>query len=310
MTRRCFGRMFLLRPSPQVEAVFSYCLALAAEKYGIQVHALIVLSNHWHGLVTDPRGTLPEFLRWLHCNVAKALNVHLRRGESLWAPGSYSAVHLGDEAAVLDKLVYVITNGVAAGLVPTPGEWPGLHTLAEDVGTRVVDAARPDFFFRQPAADADEEADRADDSARARRRRREPARDPLPDRARLAITVPPAFAAMPPEEFRALLGRAVDERVAQLHRQRAGRPWLGAEAVLRQEPNASPGSTAPDGSLNPRIACRDKWRRIELLETQVEFWHEYRQALARYRQGDRDAVFPEGTYWLRVQFGVTCRAAA
>ena len=73
VTRRCFGRMFLLRPSPQVQAAFTYCLALAAEKHGIQVHAAIVLSNHWHAVLTDPHGTLPAFMRWLHTNVAKAL---------------------------------------------------------------------------------------------------------------------------------------------------------------------------------------------------------------------------------------------
>jgi REP element-mobilizing transposase RayT len=308
VTRRCFGRMFLLRPSPQVQAVFTYCLALAAEKYGIQVHAAIVLGNHWHAVLTDPRAALPEFLRWLHTNVAKALNVHHRRGESFWAPGSYSAVHLGDAAAVLDKLAYVTTNAVAAGLVSTPSEWPGLRTLPEDVGVRVLEGARPGFFFRQPSEDVDEDA--GDGSARARRRRQEPAREPLPDRARIAVTVPPAFAHLPPDEFRALLGRVVAERVERLHRDRAGRPWLGAQAALLQHPFDSPGSTVPDGGLDPRIACRDKWRRIQLLETQVQFWRDYREALARYRHGERDAVFPEGTYWLRVQFGVTCRAAA
>jgi hypothetical protein len=143
VTRRCFSRMFLLRPSAQVQAVFTYCLALAAEKYGIQVHAAIVLGNHWHAALTDPGGRLPAFMRWLHTNVAKALNVHHRRGESFWAPGSYSAVTLGDGAAVLDKLAYVITNAVAAGLVSTPAEWPGLRTLAEDVGARVLEGARP-----------------------------------------------------------------------------------------------------------------------------------------------------------------------
>ncbi len=48
LTRRCSQRMFFLRPRPIVEQAFSYVIAIAAEKYNIDVHSLIVMSNHWH----------------------------------------------------------------------------------------------------------------------------------------------------------------------------------------------------------------------------------------------------------------------
>lgn len=52
VTRRCLGRRFLLRPDRELNRAFLYCLAVAARKYGIQVHALCVMSNHYHVAVT------------------------------------------------------------------------------------------------------------------------------------------------------------------------------------------------------------------------------------------------------------------
>ncbi|HSN82506.1 MAG TPA: transposase, partial [Polyangiales bacterium] len=40
VTRRCMGRRFLLRPDALLNQVFVYCLARAAEKHGVEVHAL------------------------------------------------------------------------------------------------------------------------------------------------------------------------------------------------------------------------------------------------------------------------------
>ncbi|WP_242392100.1 hypothetical protein [Anaeromyxobacter oryzisoli] len=45
VTRRCSERRFFLRPSKDTDAIFRYVLAVAANRYGIQVHAYCVLSN-------------------------------------------------------------------------------------------------------------------------------------------------------------------------------------------------------------------------------------------------------------------------
>jgi len=47
VTRRCTQRQFLLKPSRLVNQVFLYCLAYAAARHGILVHAFIVMSNHF-----------------------------------------------------------------------------------------------------------------------------------------------------------------------------------------------------------------------------------------------------------------------
>ncbi|ABS26525.1 protein of unknown function DUF1568 [Anaeromyxobacter sp. Fw109-5] len=104
VTRRCAQRQFLLRPSAVVNEVFLYVLAVAAERFGVLVHAFCVLSNHFHLVVTDPDAQLPAFEQYLDSLVARALNASLGRWEAFWAPSSYSAVALVSPEDVLDSL--------------------------------------------------------------------------------------------------------------------------------------------------------------------------------------------------------------
>ena len=85
ITRRCAQRQFLLRPSPRVNQIFRYCLAYAARRFDIRLHAYCVLSNHYHLVLTDPKARLPEFMHWLNAYLAKSLNEQLRRWEE--SPG-------------------------------------------------------------------------------------------------------------------------------------------------------------------------------------------------------------------------------
>ncbi|MCW8138614.1 MAG: hypothetical protein KIT58_06895 [Planctomycetota bacterium] len=70
-----------------------------------------------------------------------------------------------------------------------------------------------------------------------------------------------------------------------------------------------PGSSKPDFGLNPRLACRDKWRRAELLQDLVEFWRDHREASTRFRAGERQ-VLPGRDLRLPRLFGVRCRTAS
>jgi REP element-mobilizing transposase RayT len=310
-TRRCVERRFLLRPDPEVTQALLYCLALAAERHGVEVSAVCALANHVHLVLHDPRGVRPRFAQQFLANAARALNVHRRRGESLWAPGSYSAVRCTDDReAVLARLVYTLTNVVEAGLVARPEDWPGICTLPEDVGLRELEVARPRFFFR-PAAAGEERVEAGEETARDRARRRAPSREPLPETVRLRITKPREFADMPDEEFRRLLRARVDARIAEIHARRAAQgrvTFLGAAAVLRQDPNGAPaGGTFPTGALNPRLSWSDRWRCVERKLELIAFWRAHAEARDRFRAGERDVVFPPGTWHAVHVYGARAR---
>jgi putative transposase len=285
VTRRCSERRFFLRPSRIVNEIFLYVLAVAARRCGVEVHAFCVLSNHCHLILTDLDGRLPAFMQYLDSLVARAVNVSLGRFEGFWASdGSYSAVEPLEPADVIAKTAYVLANPVAAGLVRLGSEWPGLWTAPAQIGGTKLAAKRPNTFF-----------------------------DPngyMPAAVELELSVPPGFASA--EEFRTLLSNALRE--LEEHHQRAaaaqGRRFLGARRVLAQSPFSRPPPGEPRFGLRPRIAARDKWRRIEALSQVKSFLRAYRQACLDRRAGISDVRFPAGTYLLRIMHGVQCAGAA
>jgi REP element-mobilizing transposase RayT len=285
VTRRCSERRFFLRPSQGTNEIVLYVLALAARRYHVLVHALCALSNHVHLVVTDVEGRLPAFMQYVDSLVARAVNASLGRFEGFWATdGSYSAVEPLDPSDVLAKMAYVLANPVAAGLVKRGAEWPGVWTAPEQIGTTKLTVRKPKGFF-----------------------------DPkgyLPDTVELELTVPPGFAS--PDQFRSQLAAAVRE-LEKKHAQELaskGRRIIGAARVLAQNPFARPSPGEPHFRLKPRIAARDKWRRIEALSRIKSFEQHYRDSRARWCSGIREVVFPAGTYLMRIMYGVQCAGAA
>jgi REP element-mobilizing transposase RayT len=280
VTRRCSERRFFLRPSKKTNAIFSYILAAVAERYGVLIHAFSVLSNHFHVVLTDPHTRLPEFHRDLDALVARAVNCSLGRWEGFWDRDSYSAVRLEGTQAIVEKMVYVLANPVAAGLVRRASEWPGLWSGPDLLRGEPITLERPKEFFR--------------------------AGGPMPARARLELCRPPGFENDDEfvDDLLDELRRAEDRVAVELAAQ--GRSFLGAARVRAQSPGARPAPGEPRRALSPRVASRNKWRRIEALLRLREFHRAYREALAAWTAGTRDTLFPAGTWLMRIQHRVCC----
>ena len=283
VTRRCARRCFLLKPVPRLRAIVSFVFCHAASLFGIEVHAVVWLSNHWHLVCTDPRGVLPKFMHLVGTLTARALNAHWGRGENFWAPGSYSAVELLDRAAILDKMVYTIVQAVEAGLVRRPELWPGLHTTAKDVGTQRLWGSRPDFLFRKKSL--------------------------LPESASIRITKPRAFNDMSDAEFRNLLGELVEKRIEAIHarRKQEGKTrFLGRRAVMQQDPFDSAGDVFPDRGRDPCLSCKDPETYKSERRALTVWRQKQRECWELWRHGKRDVVFPAGTYLMREVYKVRC----
>jgi len=251
----------------------------------VRVHAFCVLSNHYHLLVTDPEARLPAFVQYLDSLVARATNASLGRFEGFWAAAaSYSAVAPAEPEDVVAKAAYVLANPVAAGLVRRGPEWPGLWTAPEQIGSATLVARRPKVFFS--------------------------AEGYLPESVELPLTTPAGFASA--AEFQARVAgqlRELEERSTR-DVEREGRGFLGAARVLAQRSFARPAPGEPRFGLNPRVAARDKWKRIEAICRLKAFLADYRAAWRERRSGGSDVLFPAGTYHLRLMHGVQCAGAA
>ena len=276
ITRRTSERRFFLRPSKVRNREIEYCIAVAAQRRNIQIHALVVMSNHWHCVASDPDGRMPDFLRDAHSWIAKTINKKLGREESLWCSRQTSLVRAKGDENVLARVVYTMANPVEAGLVAHGRSWPGVRACWPSARKA---CARPSLFSKKGT---------------------------MPAEASLVLVRPPGFECFDDDALDAFLRGAIEQR-EKYHRdnmQVEGRKALGRRAVLAQSSRGAPGSRAPRRRMSPRVAERDKSRRIEALQRLDGFLQRYRVALKMWRAGFRDVVFPPGTYALKLNAGV------
>ncbi len=275
ITRRCTQRQFLLRPDSATNNAFVYCLAVAVQRTGVRAIFTAAESNHHHTGIYDPLGTYPDFIEHFHKLLAKCMNSLRGRWENFWSSEQTSVLRLVDPADVLDKMVYALTNPVKDNLVATVNEWPGVNAFDTIAGGGSITAARPAHFFREDG--------------------------PMPATVTLTFDRPPGFEGMSHEEFAGMLRNRVGaaETEAEAKRLATGARVLGRQAILDQDWSGSPSSHEPRRELNPRVAAKNKWSRIEALQRNNEFGNGYRKAFEAFRNGIRDVLFPAGTYWLR-----------
>jgi putative transposase len=284
LTRRCCQRTFRLRPSPETNRIFAYCLAFAAWRTGVLVHAACVMSNHHHLVVTDVHGLLPNFLRELHRLTAKALNASQGQWENLWAGEPCNVVRLVTDEDIEDKIAYVVANPVVAGLVEKPEDWPGFLTW----GAAVHYVERPEAYFRENGT--------------------------CPPTLTLRIEPPGGRNTEPvsPQSSVDRVHRLVADKVAAAHKalRAAGRRFLGKAAALSSSLARHARSYEERFGAVPAFAAqqrdvRDGLRRIEQI-----FRECYRVALKRWRTGFREVLFPSGTWAMAVMHAALVERAA
>jgi REP-associated tyrosine transposase len=282
ITRRCSERRFFLRPSKRCRQALLFCLAEAARRSGVQICALLVMSNHYHAVIHDPHGRHPRFTEHAHKLIAKTMNAQLGRWEALWASEPCSVVECVDATDAFDKLIYTLTNPVNDDLVERATDWPGLTSLTAQLRDRTMTARRPLSFFAKHGR--------------------------LPPSATLVLHRLPGFEHLSQTQWADKIRSAVSrvERQAAAKRARSGRRLKGRKAVLRDSPHDRPTTHAPRKTLSPRIAARNKWRRIEALRRNAQFQRDYRAAFHARRAGNLAAIFPAGSYQLRILGLVTC----
>jgi hypothetical protein len=278
VTRRCTQRQFLLRPDADTNNAFVYCLAVAAQRYEIEVIDFVHMSNHLHDAIYDRYGNGPAFYEHFHKLLAKCMNALRGRWENFFSSEQVCVVRLEDREALIDKLVYIATNPVKDALVARVADWPGASGYAALLAGRSLRATRPNHFFAEDGT--------------------------MPEEVELQLTIPPELG------DRDEILREVQTRVAAAEleharlRAESGRRVLGRYAVLRQSWRESPTSREPRRNLRPTVAARNLWARLEAIERKREFVAAYRAARLALLAG-APVPFPYGTYWLRRFIGIT-----
>ena len=292
VTRRITQRQFLLTPSPEVVQVYLYCLGYALLKHAIDLHAYCVMSNHVHLDLTDRGACLPAFKRDLNSLSARALNRLHGRRENLWSSDKPSYVDLAGPEDILRKIVYTITNPVAAGLVESSTQWSGAISRVEQIGGEPISIRRPDFFFNP---------------------------NTMPEWVDIQLVAPEDCirrlgdsSAEPLEVLHEELRTAIEEREAELRAERSekGQTFLGMQEVLAQDPLSAPTSEGYTSS-DPKIAAVDRATRRRCWSILLAFYEAYDEARQLFIERKyAEAVFPRGTYHFRVHLHAQCEPFA
>ena len=282
VTKRVRGREFRLRPSERTNALVMYVVAVVARRTNVRIHAISVLSNHWHVCLSDPDGRICEFTRDCHSFIARSVNAAHGDFESLWSSEQTSHVHCVEPDDLIGKIAYVMANPVEGFLVRFGHTWPGVRA-AWPQAPRVV--KRPRGFFRG-----------------------ENEGGVWPDEATFELSRPSGHDELSDHELAERIEAAITEREERFRQQadREGIAFLGRRQVLRQSRHACPKTRAPRFGVSPRVACKNKWRRIERLRQNRAWTRDYAVAWRAWANGDRDVVFPHATYQMRVFHRVTC----
>ena len=280
--RRVHRRRFALRPDAALTGLVTWLLAVVANGLGIEIHAATVMSTHMHLVISARDQHASLMMERLNGVLAKAVNV-LRKYERgiLWPPGELGMVELKTTEAVVFQIAYAIVNPVAAGLVWSPEDWPGLNLRVHEPGGGQVRAKRPAFYFRAVA---------------------------WAETAVLNAVLPPCLRELGDEDAREMIRVEVARqlRAARADIRAKRHRVLGPVAASNVSPYRRAKTWEEYGTLNPRFAAGPGRRDAleEAMEEYVEFQLAYRAAWRRYRAGEEDVVFPYGTYRMRVRFGV------
>jgi putative transposase len=95
----------------------------AMSRNKVAVHAVTLMSNHYHAIVTPPsEAALPNTMRQLGTRYTQHFNHRYDRIGTLWA-GRYRAIAIGDEDYFWCCLRYVELNPLRAQMVRDPAEY-------------------------------------------------------------------------------------------------------------------------------------------------------------------------------------------
>jgi len=269
-----------------MEQIFWYCLALAAQEYNVSVHAAVLFSTHHHTVVTDNEGNKPEFRKRFHRLLALCTKDFRGWPEEVFNKSSAGEHELLTPKVLVQHIAYVIVNPVTDYAVRYAKDWPGAKTLPRDIGRRVIRVLRPDFYL-------------------------DPTNPEWPEHAELEFEMPQMLI----DHYGSLEAaqEAIEAEVKTLERaalqkaKREGRAFMGVRRVKRTKHTKRAHGREEFGSRNPQFAAGGDAEVAAAAVRRIRAFNAaYDGALARWTAGDRDVIFPHGTWWMRVHHGVRC----
>jgi len=281
VTCRTTQSRYLLRPSPELNEIIVGVLARAQRYSPVRICAASFLSNHYHLLLqVDDAQQLARFMRYFNGNLAREVGRLVDWDGKVWGR-RYTAILVSEEEqAQVERLRYLLAQGVKENLVAKVLEWPGVHSAG---ALLTGEPLHGHWFDRTQEGIAQRKGESVGPS--------EFGSDEV-----LELSPLPCWGCLSAEAYRRRIAELIDEieQTATLERRAESRRPLGRRAILRLHPHHRPKKTEKRWAPAFHTATRTALRALR--SAYRWFSVEYRAASARLRQGDRSASFPGGCF--------------
>jgi putative transposase len=281
VTCRILQSMLLLKPGHPLNEIIIGALARAKRRYGVRLCCFSFVSNHFHLLLeVDSALQLARFVGYFNSKLAKEVGRLTGWREKIFGRRYQAILVSPEEAAQIERFMYVLAHGAKEGLVDSPRQWPGVHAVRALLGEEELKGYWFDRTKEYAARHRGETFDRLKYATTE-----ELTLDPLPCWKRLSA-----------EERRNRVAAMVAEIEAKaaLRREQTGVRSLGPAAILAQDPRSRPAHSKRSPAPFCHATSRD-WRRL-LRGAYAEFVAAFRRAAERLKAGDRAAPFPIGSF--------------
>jgi len=275
---RTFQAQFLLKPTPRLNKLIHGVIGVALERYDVQVHWYVFMSNHYHMALSSAHPwQLVRFLNFINSNVAREANRLQGRRGTFW-DGPYEPLELSDEPGLAERrLAYLLGQGCKEGLVASPREWPGASPLGavlrgeQQLGIWVDRTRMYHASCRKLGAHAESHYEHV---------------------VEVPLTPLPEWTHLNAQQQRDRIETLITDIEVKTDddNAEANRQPLGAAAVMATDPQSAPATAKRQRSPRFLWLSEEVGKRMRTMYR--AFVVEYRAASAAWRGGDLSAEFP------------------
>ncbi len=265
--------------APDDERFVAECIGVVAkaqQSHDVELHAVALMSNHLHILMTSPgTAVVSKFMEFVGCNLSKTANRHRGRRGPVWDGPYHHTILSTEEEVQLAMLAYVLAHGAKEGIVDLPEAWPGL-TSAVELNPRESkpllgiweDRTR---ICRTTAANAEAHPEKFESVVR------------------INHTLPPALAHSEPDAARAAVGKATDKLIDEQQPDRRNRLDEPRRAIIKPWTHTTPLDDDADDEPHGagRYAANDGKSRAKLQAEYRLVCERYAEASLAHSRGER-----------------------
>lgn len=127
---RCANKEWFQLPMPEVWNIFSIYLYFICVAYKVQIHSFVLMSNHFHMLVSTPEANIDQAMNYLLREVSRRIGEKTKRINQIFG-GPYHWTLIKNSTHYSHAYKYVYRNPVHAGLCSKVEEYKysSLHGL-------------------------------------------------------------------------------------------------------------------------------------------------------------------------------------